>query len=247
MASSDNTSDAYSSGLNLTLEPLESLVLKGVQQKFQTLTGAKTAWVSSSDKTLTLQQLFGHPGSTTNDLTLTYPYAFLTITSVSESETRLHNRTSSMRGYPAVITDDQKRAYNVKFLAIDTLVNVQFVTNSYKQVLRFANTWMFARRDGWLKFDVAYGRTHFGIGVEMENNLSMPLREADPEDVSEYVVEGSFTVQGFMSFATLIEQQVANRVGYDFQLPEGLTFWSFITPQETDPVINAEVAPQHLG
>lgn len=246
MASSDNTSDAYISGLNVTLEPLESLILKGIQQKFQNLTGAKTIWTSSSDKTLTLQQLFGNPSSTTNDVTITYPYIFLTVNSVSESETRLHNRTSSMRGYPSVITDDQKRAYNVKFLALDTAVGIQFVTNSYKQVLRFANLWMFARRDGWLKFDVAYGRTHFGVHVDMENSLSLPQREADPEDVSEYVVEGNFTIHGFMSFATLIEQQVANRVEYDFQLPEATTFWSFISPNDTDAVTGSGVEPQHL-
>ena len=241
-----NRSTASLSGMNLNLEPLDSLILKGIQAKIQNLTEARTVWTSSTDRALTLQQLFGHPGANTSDITITYPYVFLTITSVTESEVRLHNRTTALRGFPSVIVDDQKRAYNVKFLAVDTAVNVQFGSNSYKQIQRMASLWMFARKNGWLKFDVQYGRTQFGIGVEMDNNVTMPVREADPEDVSEYILDANLTIQGFISLPTLIEQQVANQVEHTFDLPDGTTFWSFTSPLDTSATTNTDVEPQQL-
>lgn len=79
-----NQSSAAKSGLNLTLEPLESLIMKGLQQKIQNLTEARTIWVSSTDKTLALQELFGSPNAGTNELNIEYPYIFLNLTSWAE-------------------------------------------------------------------------------------------------------------------------------------------------------------------
>lgn len=245
-SNTSNQSSAAVAGLNLTLEPLESLIKKGLQRKIQNLTEAKTIWTSSSDKTLALQQLFGSPGSTTNDITVEYPYIFLTVNSVTEAENRLHNRMAAMRGMPSVIVDDQKRCFNVRFLAVDTSVSFQYVSNSFKQVERMAAMWLFARKNGWFKFDVQYGRSHFGIGVDLDPNVNLPLREADPEDSPEYLLEASLTLQGFLSFPTLIEQQVANQLHFDFQLSDGTQFWSFDTKKDTSSVQNSETKPQQL-
>jgi hypothetical protein len=240
-----NQSSAAVAGLNITLEPVESIIMKGLQGKIQNLTEAKTVWVSSTDKTRALQELFGDVGSDVNEINVTYPYVFLTLSSFGESEGRLHNRRSAMRGLPSVIVDDQKRCFNVKFMAVDFVINFQYVTNSYKQAQRMAALWLFARKNGWFKFDVQYGRTQFGIGIEMDPSVNIPTREADLEDLSEYTVEATMTVQGFMSFPTLVEQQVANQLDIIASLNDGTTLWEFKTQNDNSPVTGS-VPPQQL-
>lgn len=142
-----------------------------------------------------------------------------------------------MRGLPAVIVDDNKRAYNVRFLAVDFNVAFQYVTNSFKQAQKAAGFWLFARKNGWLKFDVQYGRTHFGIGFDLDSSISLPQREADLEDISEYTLEANLVVNGFLSFPTLMEQQIADKLLFEQSLPEGTVVWSFQTqPPDVTPV-----------
>jgi hypothetical protein len=151
----------------------------------------------------------------------------LTLTSVAESTDRFNTQSTARRGKIAVVSTDAKRSYRVHFLPTTFDISVEFVSNDYSQVLTFANEWLFARRNGWLKFEIAYGSTNFSISAEGEPQVSIPIREADPDNVSEYVVTSQLKLDGFISYGTLIEGQIADTIQVDGALPEGTTVWSF--------------------
>lgn len=213
VSNQSNRSNAAKGGLNLTLNPIESFIFSGIQTRFLEVFEAKSIWATSSDKTKLLQRLFGSQGSGAAETNVTYPYAFLTLNTVSTSETRGSIKALSLYGIQtSVVIEDQKRAYRVKVSPTDFSVAIEYVTNNYQNVLRYVNTWMFAREGGWLKFDVSYGNAQISVGIEMDANVTLPQREADLTNVQEYTVTSNLTILGYMSFSVLQEQQVIDTV-----------------------------------
>lgn len=226
-----NRTSAATGGLNLTLDPVETFVFSGLQERVLEVFGAKSIWVTSTDKTKLLQRLFGSQGAGAADLNVQYPYTFLTLGSVATTETRGSVKALSTKGlYTAVTPDgDNKRAFRVKLLPTDFSVSLEYVTNSYQEVLRFVNTWMFARTNGWLRFNVAYGNLTLTVGLDMDATVSMPQREADLTNVQEYVAIANLTLQGYISFAVLQEQQIVTAVQTTTALSSlgGQAVWTF--------------------
>lgn len=225
-----NRNDAAKSGINLTLDPVEKFVFDGLQSRFTEVFEAKSIWATSTDKTKVLQKLFANPASGAAETQIRYPYAFLTLNTVATSEVRGNIKVMSLHGLSSVLlVDDQKRAFRVKVLPMDFAVTVEFVTNDFPEVLAFANKWMFARTGGWLRYNVQYGNAVFTVAVDLDGALQIPQREADLTNVQEYTVTATLTVQGFISFATLIEQQIIDTVVFNTQLgAEGSsTTWNF--------------------
>lgn len=208
-----NRSASAKDGLNLKLDPIETFIFSGLQQRFLEVFEAKSIWVTSSDKAKLLQKLFGTSGSSANDLQVTYPYAFLTLGTVAVAENRQSRKALGLYGLQtAVITDDAKRAYRVKVAPVDFTVSVEFVTNNYQDVLRYVNTWIFARDNGWLKFNIQYGQALASVSLDMDSSLSIPQREADLSNVQDYTVASTLVIQGYMSFPVLMEQQLVDTV-----------------------------------
>jgi hypothetical protein len=209
-----NQTTAAKSGINLTVDPVEKFVFAGLQERALEVFEAKSIWATSTDKTKLLQKLFGNTASGAAETKVTYPYMVFTLSTVAQSETRGSLKVHNMKGLQTAIRidDDMKRVFRVKLTPVDFTVSVEFVTNNFQEVLRYANNWMFSRVNGWLRFNVQYGEAVLSIGTEMESTVSIPQRDSDLSNVQEYTVTSNLTLQGFMSFAVLQEQQIVDHV-----------------------------------
>ncbi len=245
-----NRTNSAKSGLNLTLDPVETFVFAGLQKKILEVFETKAVWVTSSDKNKALEKLFGKQGLDTSNQSLRYPHAFLTLQRLAKAENRGNSKALSLAGLNTVaMVNDQKRSFRVKLRPTDMSVKLEFVTDDYRKVLQFANTWSFAGDNGWLNFNVLYGGSVFAVSSFLDTEVTIPEKEADLGNVQEYRVEVNLIVQGYLSFATAIEQQIVDTVveegllapkdssdpnapTTDFQIENSSVIWSFAS---TDP------------
>lgn len=242
-----NRSAAAVSGTNLTLEPVERFVDRGLLRRCMTVFGCRAALVSASDKKLTLQRMFGNTAAQGQDATITYPYMLLTPTDVAEDTTgRYNTHLLSREGFVTVFADDSgvlngggdsgmKRAWNVHLIPVEYQVQVEYVTNSAAAMRNFASEWLFARRKSWLSFDVEYGQLKITVRVEPSASLSLPLREADLGTEPTYTVSTQLTLHAFVSQATLVEQQLITNLNVTGAVDEqgGAVFMSFDSRTES--------------
>lgn len=225
---SNNRTHAAKAGLNQELQPLENFIFSGFQQRFNEVFKCPPVWVTSTDKTKTLQKLFGNTTAGATDK-VPYPYAFLTLTDFTESTDRYHRKIMNMRGMRVIVGDDLKRAFRVKLNPMDFRVQVEFVTNRYEQARTFAKDWLFAKNNGWLAFNVQYGQLTVTIKVDVNGTVNLPSREADLDNIPEYTLTADATIQGFLSYATLMEEQLQTQVEitqYLQTLDPEAAFWS---------------------
>ena len=209
-----NQTTAAKSGINLVVDPVEKFIFAGLQERALEVFEAKSIWATSTDKTKLLQKLFGNTAAGAAETKVTYPYMVFILSTVTQAENRGSIKVMNLHGLHSAIKtdDDMKRVFRTKLSPTDFMVNVEYVTNNFQDVLRYTNTWMFARISGFLKFNVQYGDATFSIGTDLESSLTIPQRDSDLNNVQEYVVTSNLTLQGFMSFAVLQEQQVVDKV-----------------------------------
>jgi hypothetical protein len=226
-----NKTQAAKSGINLTLDPIEKFIFAGLQEKTLEVFEAKSIWATSTDKTKLLQRLFGNQASGATDVEVKYPYMILTLGSMTTSEARGSIKVHNMFGLQTAIKpdNDEKRTFRVKMLPTDFSVSVEYVTNNFQEVLRYANTWMFARVNGWLKFNVRYGDAVLSCSSDLDSTVTIPQRDSDLTNVQEYTVTSNLTLQGFVSFGVLQEQQIIDKVLVDsaVKADENTSEWSF--------------------
>lgn len=178
-----------------------------------------------------------------NGKPVAYPYAYLTLNTLAGAEDRQNASSTARRGLMGTVSTDSKRYFKVHFMPADFEVGIELVTNRYEDLLRYGNTWMFARRRGWLKFEVAYGSASFGVGVDMDPSVAYPQREADPEGVQEYVMSASLAVRGYISDPVLVEGQVKDTVMSAGSLAsEADTMWSFANSR--DKAFDSKAVPE---
>lgn len=227
-----NQTTAAKSGINLKLDPVEKFIFSGLQERALEVFEAKSIWATSTDKTKLIQRLFGTQASGSTETKVTYPYMVFILGTVTQSETRGSLKAQLMKGLQTAIqTDnDEKRTFRVKILPIDFSVSVEYCTNNFQDVLKYANTWMFARANGWLNFNVRYGEAVLSSKADLDSSVTIPQRDSDLNNVQEYVVTSNLTLQGHMSFGVLQEQQIVDTVLVSEALvPKGSTTtqWSF--------------------
>lgn len=226
----NNRTDSAQSGLTLDLDPVENFIFAGVRKHVGEVVGGKTIWVTSNDKTKALQRLFGNVAAGAQDIKVVYPYCFLKLGNFQITTERWNSMALNLYGIKgAVFVDDQKRSYRVKLLPADIQVNLEYVTNSFMQARDMGKRFLFARHNGWLAFNVQYGRSTLEITCDLASDIQLPDREADLGSVQEYVVSVSFTIRGFLSDSTLLEEQIVDNVVVtaELQSKPGQTVWAF--------------------
>jgi hypothetical protein len=65
---------------------------------------------------------------------------------------------------------------------------------------------LMARRNGYLKFSVDYGSKQFGVGVEMDESVTIPSRENITENETSMEITVTATVHGYISEPVLGEK-----------------------------------------
>lgn len=242
-------SESQASGLNLELDPVEKFIFSGLQQSCLRIFQAPAVWCTSTDKVKAIQAIFKNGK-------VKYPYIFLMLDTLTESEERGNSKASALRGLPAVLSTDMRRDYRVQYAQVDFRISLEFVTNDYAELLRFANRWMFARKLGHLKFQVAYGSLSFGINSILDNSLEIPKREADATNITEYVLTTGLLMHGYMTNPVLLEGQIKDTVEITTSIPEkdpvtgaNRTVWtinSSLDQLQTGQISNAGYDPQQL-
>jgi hypothetical protein len=198
--------------LNLKLDPIERVIFDGLVSRLQTVTDAPFVWTASLDTIQVVKRMFGNNR-------IKYPFGSLLLKQWTESTERGSTNAASRRGRISVITTDQKRFYRVHYLPVDFDVECKIVTNDYAEVLRLANSLMFSRRNGWLKFAAAYGGNSFDISVLPDSSVAFPESSGDQDSAKEYELMTSIVVGGYISYPELLEGQVVDTIHEVYQLP----------------------------
>lgn len=216
----------FNTTLNDELVPVEDFVYTGLEKQWTSVFGGVAAIVQSTDKKRVLQEIAGGE--------LQYPYTALTIASLAEIEGRGNTKFSALHGTPISLADDKTTYRRVGFLPLELTMNVEMTTNSFQQLNRLVNTWMFARIKGTLHFNVNYGRTSFSIRVHPSGSVSFPERQADNDSVQEYVLTSELSLHSYISDTESVQTDIIHEVQTELTLgaepgkPASDTqFWSF--------------------
>jgi hypothetical protein len=197
-------------GTEMDIEPIDKFVLAGFAERFQQTFGAvKCAYVNANDKVRILQRVFGEGNQ------ITYPYAYLVIKSQRANDQSYNPGYLSRRGI--VININSEDTYQtVRILPVDFEIECTYVTNKFSSVeqgsiLSFARRMLMARRNGYLKFSIDYGMKQFGIGVDLEESVSIPSRENITESETSMEITVTATVHGYISEPVLGEKGKINK------------------------------------
>lgn len=189
----------------MEIKPIDEFVLAGLQQRVQQTFGAvKCAYVNSNDKVRIINRVFGEGNQ------LTYPYAYLVIKDIRSNTQTYNSGYFSRRGL--VINVSSEDTYQtVRVLPADFIIELTYVTNKFHAVeqgsiLSFARRLLMARRNGYLKFSIDYGMKNFGIGVDIDDNVSIPSRENITENETSMEITVPITVHGYISEPVLGEK-----------------------------------------
>lgn len=180
------------------IQPLEYLVLTGFQQRFQQVFGCvQCAFINANDKTKILERLFG------KGKPLAYPYATFEIKSYEENE-ESYNPHYLMRRGLVLNVDSSSTFHTVRIIPTNFEIEVVYTTNKFESVdqgsvMAFARRWLLARRGGYLKTSVDYGRLQLGIGVEMPKQVQIPSRGNIVETETSFEITTNVVIHGYTS------------------------------------------------
>ncbi len=201
---------------SISIEPIDFLVLKGFQERFQQVFGAvKCAYINANDKTKILQRLFG-------DTPLEYPYATFEIRRVEEN-TETYNPHNMIRRGIVLDVASSTEVRTVRVLPTNFEIDIEFTTNKFQSVeqgsvLAFCRRWLMARRLGWLKTSINYGRHQFGVLVTLDSGLDTPSRENVVENETSYKISCKATIHGYSSEPVLGHKGIATQFNVNGQV-----------------------------
>lgn len=186
------------------IQPIEYLVYAGFQQRFEQVFGcAKCAFINANDKTKILQRLFGEGKP------LTYPYAYFEISRIGMNTDSYNSHALGRRGIPVNIRTEQT-VQTVRVMPTNFDLDITYVTDKFQSVeqgsvLAFVRRWLMARRFGYLKSSVNYGRLQLGVQVTMAEDIQIPSRENITEAEVSYQMQMTATIHGYISEPVLSE------------------------------------------
>ena len=195
----------------MNLQPIDDFIQKGLALRWQQQFDCIGLLTNVHEKTKALQRWL-------DGKEVTYPYAFLSLQSMTAPTDSYNAHSMGRRGLPVVV--DQGHLYAAKIIPMNFEYEVQFVTNQFQSrdqgsVISFMRRWHMARRFGYLKFQVTYGRIIMGINVTLNEAPPVPVRENVVEAEQAYTVTTNLTVHGYISEPILGEQGVIEQLNVD--------------------------------
>ena len=193
----------------MELQPIDDFVLKGFQQRFQQQFECPGFYVTTNEEA-TVAQL-AREGTV-----LTYPYAFLRVSSWAPNTEGYSSNHMARQGLIAVVEDDNLVAHKVRCMAATSEIEIKYVTDKFKStqqgsVLAFVRRWLMSRRNGALQFNVRYGRLSLGIQVALGESVPFSPRENSPENETSYQVLTTASIKGYVSEPILGQQGIVNQ------------------------------------
>lgn len=205
----------------MEIPTVDSLVWKGLEMRVTEVFGC-SALVSTAYEKVRLLAKRGEGRQ------LKYPYAFIIPRTLTGS-TVYGSAYLARHGQQFAVTENQESAWTVRLLPAQYQVDIEFYTDrgdlrDEASAFALARRWLFARRLGYLKFNVDYGKLSLPIAVEMDESIQIPERPNQLEQQSEYVLTSSLRLQGWVSEPPVHLTGVVQSVEADATLGE---HWSF--------------------
>jgi hypothetical protein len=101
-------------------------------------------------------------------------------------------------------------------------MQIEYMTNKFdgleNSVRFFARRWLFARRCGYLKFNVNYGKLELPISLTLSDAVTIPELENKVETETVYKTVVNLTVHGYISEPELGVQGILQTVNVDVQV-----------------------------
>jgi len=204
----------------MEIDPVERLVLAGLSKKFAQVFSCPQTIVSSAYEKMRLlsKRKVGEP--------INYPMAFLKVTGIGAATDRYVSPYMARTGTQTVASDDDNSAIAVKLLPANFQVEIEFRTDQFdlsaeSSVLAFSRRWLFARRNGLLKFNVAYGKLSLMIGTILDEQVTVPERASTTEQVPEYLVTAGMQLLGWVG------EPQTRTIGTVQNVDLDANFWAF--------------------
>jgi len=178
------------------LQPVDDFIFEGWNKRFQQVFGCKMcAFIQDNDETKVLNRLF-------DGKDIEYPYAWFKIDTTSNTPETFSTNYMARRGFDIAVRDD--KLLRAKFVPTTFDITVTYITNQFDgvypgSVRSFLRRWPMARRSGFMKFKVNYGRVQFGINVELGDSVQVPAGENKTEQEAVYKITTNASIRGYVS------------------------------------------------
>lgn len=181
--------------MSVTIQPVEDMMWAGFQSRFQQVFNCPVIYTTATDKMKVLAAMLDNKPPV-------YPYAFVTIQSIGPNKESYASNSLARRGLVTTVGDGM--AYRVRLMPAKFELEIEYMTNEFQStasgsVLAFIRNWIFAARQGTLKFNINYGRLAISIGAILSDTPSIPLRENVVEQETLYKIVGNVTLSGWVS------------------------------------------------
>lgn len=204
--------------------PAESLIMQGLVERFQQVFNCVCAFGNTFDRIKVLEKLL-------EGKKVKYPYAFLNMQSLSQNTDSYATNVMARSGVEAYVMDSENAMYKVRLIPASFEIEVVFTSNEFfgnsqRSIMEFTRRWLFARRNGYLNFNVNYGSNlALRISNTLSESISMPTMENKTERQSDYDLTTSLVIHGYVSEPKLSQVGIVT----DFQVNNTLTgeIWEF--------------------
>lgn len=193
----------------LLINPIEEAVFQGVQRRVSEVFGCPAVITTNYDKVQVLQRLRAQVPD--------YPYIFLIPNVLGANPSSYVTSRLARTGLAVTLEDVTGTGYNVRLLPANFDFQLEFVTNKFMgadsdSVMAFSRRWLFARRLGYLKFNMNYGQLNVPVGITMDESVSLPSMDNKAEAEAVYTLIANFTLHGYVSEPELREMAVISEV-----------------------------------
>lgn len=179
------------------ISPIENFIITGINQRLYQAFNCPTYLSNSESWILEAERI--------RKQVIKPPYIVGQLTSIRANDNFYNSNCLSRRGI--VISDlSNNVAYKSKILPVVYDYDIKYTCLDLEKTLWFMKRWLFARRLGYIKFTVKYGKESFGCNIELSDTVQQPQKEQETQGYSNYEVQTSMSVIGFMSEAELITE-----------------------------------------
>lgn len=189
-----------------TLVPIENFIFDGVSQRLSRCFNCYVQYSDAENKTLEFEKI--------RKKQVKFPYLFHNLISVQSIDDMYNNGVLARKGIWV-----NRESYNVRssvrLLYTRFEMQATYYTNrdaGTDSVLFFMRRWLFARRLGYLKFNVNYGNTKLACHIELSESVNHPTQPSEMDAMPVYAVESTFTVLGYMSEPAQVTRPVLTKI-----------------------------------
>lgn len=198
----------------MKLTPVEDEVFRELALRLQQTFGCIVITSTSTDRMKVLDKFL--EGAKPQ-----YPYVFMQLLSMAGNPESYVSNRMARHGLTALM--DNSTGYNIRLLPTNFEFQIDFVTNKFQgvevdNVVAFSRRWLMARRLGWLKFNINYGRLRLLVGATLSDSVSTPVLENKTEVEAAYTVSTNVTVHGYISEPILKEQSLITQIEVNGQI-----------------------------